>query len=147
MHTLHLHPMPIHAHTYQCARTQTFHIEGQQGGTPAMGVLADRIPTLTCEHHSFHPLLHPLHPRTVYAHAHIKGCTILLDTNHQWISNKSVLLRHPLLYFLFPSPFLFPSHLRYSSIHPHPPCLTLRPYVPCFTDIRFHATMILSPLA
>ena len=30
---------------------------------------------------------------------------------------------------------------------PVSPCLTLRPYVPCFTDICFYATMILSSLA
>ena len=44
------------------------------------------------------------------------------------------------------SPFLFPSHLRHSSIRPCSPCLTLCPYVPCFTDICFYATMILSSL-
>ena len=40
-HTLHLHPMPtcmpIHVHTYQHARTQTFRIEGWQGHAPATG--------------------------------------------------------------------------------------------------------------
>ena len=45
------------------------------------------------------------------------------------------------------SPFLFPSHLWHSSICPCSPCLTLRLYVPCFTDICFYATMILSSLA
>ena len=42
---------------------------------------------------------------------------------------------------------LFLSHLRHPSIHPCSPCLTFCPYVPCFTDIRFHVTMILSSLA
>ena len=62
-------------------------------------------------------------------------------------SDKSVSLCHPLLYCPPQSLFLFPTHLWHPSIHPCPPCLTLRPYVPCFTDVCFHATMILSPLA
>ena len=45
------------------------------------------------------------------------------------------------------SPFLFLSHLRHSSVRPCSPCLTLCPYVPCFTDIHFYATMILLSLA
>ena len=48
--------------------------------------------------------------------------------------------------FSVPKSILFPSHLRHPSIHPCPPCLTLHPYVPCFTDIHFHVTMILSSL-
>ena len=46
-----------------------------------------------------------------------------------------------------PKSILFLSHLQHPSASPCPPCLTLRPYVPCFTDICFHVTMILSSLA
>ena len=47
--------------------------------------------------------------------------------------------------FHSPSPFLFPSHLWHPSIRPCPPCFTLLPYVPCFTDIHFHATPLYGP--
>ena len=56
---------------------------------------------------------------------------------------RSTILRYTLR---SQSPFLFLLHLRHSSVHPCSPCLTLHPYVPCFTDIRFYATMILSSL-
>ena len=79
---------------------------------------------------------------TVPNHEH----SFLLDTDHRWISDKSVLLRHPPLYLLSPKSIPIsvtsPTPL-HSSLSP---LFTLHPYIPCFTDIRFHATMILLSL-
>ena len=75
------------------------------------------------------------------------SCHFMLDIDHRWISDKSITLHCPPLHLPSQSPFLFPLHLWHPSIHPCPPCLTLRPYVPCFTEICFHVTMILSSLA
>ena len=68
----------------------------------------------------------------------------LLGINHRWISNKSAPLHYPPLYLSFPKSVLFPSHLQHPSICPCSPCLTLCPYVPCFIELHFHVTMILS---
>ena len=81
--TLHLHPIPmhvppIHACTYQCVRTQTFHIEGWQGSTPTTGaaltggshphtcILATSLCHL-CQ--SPHPSLHLSHAPAFAPHA------------------------------------------------------------------------------
>ena len=73
---------------------------------------------------------------------------IMLDTDHRWISNKSIPLHHPPLYFSISQVCSYFRHISNTPLFvPVPPCFTLRPYVPCFTDIRFYATMILSSLA
>ena len=45
--------------------------------------------------------------------------------------------------FLFQSPSYFHHISDTPPFIPVPPCLILRPYVPCFIDICFHVTMIL----
>ena len=73
------------------------------------------------------------------------GC--MLDTDHRWISNKSVPLCHPPLYLSISQVRSYFHHISDTPpFIPVSPCLTLRPYVPCFTDIRFYTTMILLSL-
>ena len=116
--TLHPHPMPacmsIHACTYQGVRTQTFCIEGWQGGAPATGpALAGGLHPHTCmfqgtehprtyEHCSLHPSLYPPHPPD-----HLCPCP------HHRLCHSCPLHLH-----LHPMP---PS-VHISSPHAHTPC-------------------------
>ena len=72
----------------------------------------------------------------------------VLDINHQWISDKSVLLRLP---SAIPFPSSCPSYFhRISNTPPFipvSPCFILHPYVPCFIDIHSHVAMMLLSLA
>ena len=68
--------------------------------------------------------------------------------DHQWISDKVCSTPSS---SAIPFPFQSPSYFHHISntppFVPVPPCLILHPYVPCFIDICFHVTMILSSLA
>ena len=56
--------------------------------------------------------------------------TSLLDTNHRWISNKSILLRHPLLYLSVPQVRSYFCHI--SNTPPFVPVPLVSPFVPMF---------------